>query len=226
MTTAKGGGDSFRAVLAAVSTEHKIGMLVVAGLFIAFALASSFLFPRYWPQFPGSRGLSAFIVVSIAFTVAMLLAVEFFAVEEEEAEAGDHPAAVEETQTAATETAQTTTEETTTEEATTTAAETEEATTTAAAEPQRIAVSGTEFAFALTPDDVKPGVVVFRLKNDGQIGHDLKIEGPGGVDAKTPVIDPGATAAVEVELQDGEYELYCTVPGHREGGMEVDLAVS
>ena len=196
-------------------------MLVVAGLFIAFALASSFLFPRYWPQFPGSRGLSAFIVASLTLFVAMLLAVEFFAVEEEEAEAGDHPAAVEETRTT-TETAQTTTEEATT---TTTATETEEATTTAAAEPQTIAVSGTEFAFALTPDDVQPGVVVFRLKNDGRIGHDLKVEGPGGVDAKTPVIDPGATAEVEVELQEGEYELYCTVPGHREGGMDVELQV-
>ena len=195
-------------------------MLVVAGVFIAFALVSSFLFPRYRPQFPGSRGLSAFIVVSLALTVAMLLAVEFFAVEEEEAEAGDHPAAVEETQTGATETTETTTEPTTT------TTETEETTTTTTAEAQTINVSGTEFAFALTPDDVHPGVVVFRLENDGQIGHDLKVEGPGGVDAKTPVIDPGATAEVEVELQEGEYELYCTVPGHREGGMEVDLAVS
>jgi uncharacterized cupredoxin-like copper-binding protein len=204
-------------VLAAVSTEHKIGMLVVAGLFIAFALASSFLFPRYWPQFPGSRGLTAFIVASLTLFVAMLLAVEFFAVEEEEAEAGDHPAAVEETQTGPAETTPTTTEA-----ATTPTTETEETTTR---EPQTITVSGTEFAFALTPDDVQPGVVVFRLENDGQIGHDLKIEGPGGVDAKTPVIDAGATAEVEVELQEGEYELYCTVPGHREGGMELDLEV-
>ena len=207
-------------MVAALSTEHKIGMLVVAGIFIAFALASSFVFPRYRPQFPGPRGLTAFIVVSVALTVAMLLAVELWAVEEEEAEAGDHPAAVEETQTGVTETTETTTEPTTT------TTETEETTTTTTAEPQTVDVAGTEFAFALTPDDVHPGVVVFRLENDGQIGHDLKVEGPGGVDAKTPVIDPGATAEVEVELQEGDYELYCTVPGHREGGMEVDLAVS
>lgn len=208
----------FRAVLAALSTEHKVAMLVVAGIFIGFALASSFLFPRYWPQFPGSRGRNAFVVAAVALTVAMLLAVELFAVEEEEAEAGDHPAAVEETQTGPAETSETTTE------ATTTTTQTEE--TTTAAEPQTINVAGTEFALALTPDDVHPGVVVFRLKNDGQIGHDLKIEGPGVDDAKTPVIDPGATAEVEVELQTGEYELYCTVPGHREGGMDLDLEVA
>jgi uncharacterized cupredoxin-like copper-binding protein len=196
-------------------------MLVVAGIFIAFALASSFLFPRYWPQFPGSRGLGAFIALSIALFVAMLLAVEFFAVEEEEAEAGNEPAAVEETQTGPAETTRTTTEATTP-----TTTETDETTTTTTAEAQTITVSGTEFAFALTPDDVQPGVVVFRLENDGQIGHDLKIEGPGDVDAKTPVIDAGATAEVEVELQEGEYELYCTVPGHREGGMELGLEVA
>jgi uncharacterized cupredoxin-like copper-binding protein len=206
-------------VLAALSTEHKVGLLVVAGLFIGFALLSSFVFPRYWPQYPGSRGLGAFIVASIALFVAMMLAVEFFAVEEEEAEAGDHPATVDETQT-------TTTEATTTEAAPTTT-EAEEPTTTTTAQPQTVNVSGTEFAFALNPSEVHPGVVVFRLKNDGQLGHDLKVEGPGVEDdAKTPVVDPGQSADVEVELQEGEYELYCTVPGHRDGGMEVDLAVS
>jgi uncharacterized cupredoxin-like copper-binding protein len=206
-------------VVAAVSTEHKIAMLIVAGVFITFALASSFLFPRYWPQFPGSRGLSAFIVASLTLTMAMLLAVEFFAVEEEEAEARDEPAAVEETQPT-----EPTTTETQPAETETAPAETQPTTTTTA-QPQRITVSGTEFAFALTPDDVQPGVVVFRLENDGQIAHDLKVEG-AGVDEKTPVIDAGQTAEVEVELQQGEYELYCTVPGHRDAGMEVDLEVS
>jgi uncharacterized cupredoxin-like copper-binding protein len=205
-------------VLAAVSTEHKIGMLVVAGLFIGFALASSFVFPRYRPQFPGSKGLSAFIVVSLALFVAMLLAVEFFAVEEEEAEAGTETAEVQEAP-------ETTTSETTTEPTVETETEAEPTTTEAAATPQAVTVSGTEFAFALTPSDVNPGVVVFRLENDGQIGHDLAIEGPG-VEEKTPVIDAGETAELEVELAPGDYELYCSVPGHREGGMEVELQVA
>jgi uncharacterized cupredoxin-like copper-binding protein len=211
-------------VLAALSTEHKIGMLVVAGIFITFALASSFFFPRYWPQFPGRNGLGAFIVGSVALFVAMLLAVEFFAVEEEEAEAGGEPAAVEETQTAGTETAETATTETATEATTTQATTTEAAT-------QTVEVSGTEFAFKLTPDDVRPGVVIFRLRNDGQIGHDLAIEGPGveeaaGGEAKTPVIDAGQTADLELSLEEGTYDLYCSVPGHRDAGMELELEVA
>ena len=207
-------------MLAAVSTEHKIGMLVVAGLFIGFALLSSFVFPRYRPQFPGAKGLSAFIVVSLALFVAMLLAVEFFAVEEEEAEAGTEAAEVQEAP-------ETTTAATTTEATTESDTETEAAPTTteAGATPQTVTVSGTEFAFALTPSDVTPGVVVFRLENDGQIAHDLAVEGPG-IEEKTPVIDAGETAELEVELEPGDYELYCSVPGHRDAGMEVELPVA
>jgi uncharacterized cupredoxin-like copper-binding protein len=201
-------------VLAAVSTEHKIGMLVVAGIFIAFALSASFLFPRYWPQFPGSSGLGAFIVASIALFVAMMLAVEFFAVEEEEAEAGTETAAIEETGTSETETATTT-------ETTETAP-----TTTTTARPRTITVSGTEFAFALSATELEPGSYVFELRNEGQLGHDLAIEGPGVDETKTPVTDPGATAEVDVELESGDYELWCTVPGHRNAGMEAEVTVS
>jgi uncharacterized cupredoxin-like copper-binding protein len=203
-----------RAVLAALSTEHQIGMLVAAGLFIGFALLSSFVFPRYWPEFPGSRGLTAFIVASLALTVAMLLAVEFFAVEEEEAEAGTEAAEVREgPETTTTAPApQTTTTQTTTE------AEAE-----ADAEAQAIDVAATEFAYRLSTDGARPGVIVFRLKNDGQLGHDLAIDGE---EEKTPVIDAGATAELEVELPAGTYELYCSVPGHRDAGMEAGFEVA
>jgi uncharacterized cupredoxin-like copper-binding protein len=207
--------DSFRAVLAALSTGHKVGMLVAAGLFIAFALASSFVFPRYWPQFPGGRGLSAHIVVSLALFVAMVLAVELFAVEEEEARAGDEPAAVAEEEPPA-ETGGTVTDE---EEA---PAETGGGT----GSPETVTVAGTEFAFALPSTELDPGPYVFEFENEGQIGHDLAIEGPGVEGEKTPVIDPGERAEVEVDLRAGSYDLYCTVPGHREAGMETTVAVS
>ena len=35
---------------------HEIGLIVVAAVFIAFALASSFLIPRYKPDFPARTG--------------------------------------------------------------------------------------------------------------------------------------------------------------------------
>src|SRR5436305_2311282 len=68
----------------------------MGAIFIAFALSSSFLAPRRWPNFPGPNGLSVFVIVSIALFAAMITAVEVFGVESEAkgaVEAGAAPAA-------------------------------------------------------------------------------------------------------------------------------------
>jgi len=70
-------------VVAALSTGHKIGLLVVALTFIGFSLLSAFVFPRRNPDFPGDRGLSVFVVTSIVLFALMIGAVEVFAVESE-----------------------------------------------------------------------------------------------------------------------------------------------
>ena len=60
-----------------------IGLAVTGGIFIAFALASSFLAPRRWPDFPGKNGLSVFIIACVVLFAAMITAVEVFGVESE-----------------------------------------------------------------------------------------------------------------------------------------------
>jgi uncharacterized cupredoxin-like copper-binding protein len=70
-------------LLAALSTGHKIGLGVVGGAFILFALTSSFVLPRKRPDFPGKNGLSVFVLVSFVFFFAMLTAVIVFGVESE-----------------------------------------------------------------------------------------------------------------------------------------------
>ena len=57
---------------------HEIGLIVVAVLFIAFALVSSFLVPRYKPDFPGPNGMGVFIIASIVVFALMVAAVNFF----------------------------------------------------------------------------------------------------------------------------------------------------
>jgi len=64
----------------ALSTGHEVGLGVTAAAFIIFALASSFLFPRFRPDYPG-RGLLAFVVVAFVFFFGMLAAVETFGAE-------------------------------------------------------------------------------------------------------------------------------------------------
>ena len=57
---------------------HEIGLIVVAAIFIAFALASSLLVPRYKPDFPGPSGLSTYIIVSVVMFGLMVAAINFF----------------------------------------------------------------------------------------------------------------------------------------------------
>lgn len=57
---------------------HEIGLIVVAAVFITFALASSFLVPRYKPDFPGPAGLSVFAIASLVMFGLMVAAVNFF----------------------------------------------------------------------------------------------------------------------------------------------------
>jgi hypothetical protein len=57
---------------------HEIGLIIVAAIFIAFALASSFLVPRYKPDFPGPNGLGVFVIASVVLFGLMIAAVNFF----------------------------------------------------------------------------------------------------------------------------------------------------
>ena len=68
----------------ALSTSNKIWLALFAGVFIVFALLSSFVFPRWRPDYPGERGRNWFIVATLALFVAMLFAVNVFAKEDEE----------------------------------------------------------------------------------------------------------------------------------------------
>jgi hypothetical protein len=56
---------------------HEIGLIVVAAIFIAFALISSFLAPRLKPDFPGPTGLSVFALASIVMFGLMVAAINF-----------------------------------------------------------------------------------------------------------------------------------------------------
>ena len=70
-------------LLAALSTGNKIGLAVVGGTFILFALTSAIIIPRRRPDFPGRNGLSVFVLASFVLFFAMLTAVIVFGVESE-----------------------------------------------------------------------------------------------------------------------------------------------
>jgi mono/diheme cytochrome c family protein len=74
-------------VLIAVTTTGKIVLVLAAGIFIVFAIASSFLLPRRNPDYPGKR-LGAFIAFTLILFVALIGAMVVFAGEGEEEHAG------------------------------------------------------------------------------------------------------------------------------------------
>ena len=87
------------AVLSALATSHKVGIAVVAGVFIAFALASSFLVPAWQPSFPGRR-VGLFVALTVLLTAGMLAAVIALAAEPKEERAAANEQTTAETTTA------------------------------------------------------------------------------------------------------------------------------
>ena len=97
--------------------------------------------------------------------------------------------------------------------------------TTAAAGEQSVDLTATEFQF--DPADVSldaAGTVTFTVSNDGRQEHALEVEG-NDIEEETDTIAPGTSGSLTVELEPGEYELYCPIDGHRDQGMEGTLVV-
>lgn len=64
--------------------------------------------------------------------------------------------------------------------------------------------------------------VTVTIVNNGGLQHDFMIDELG---VKTELIDPGASQDVVINGAAGEYAYYCSVPGHRQGGMEGTLTI-
>jgi plastocyanin len=77
-----------------------------------------------------------------------------------------------------------------------------------------------EFADATAP----PGGLTIRSPNESPTEHNIALEG-GGVNEEGPVVGEGDVSEIDVDVQAGEYTFYCSVPGHREAGMEGTLTV-
>lgn len=87
-----------------------------------------------------------------------------------------------------------------------------------AADPSAIAYDKTELMS-------KPGKVTIDFTNPAALEHDVAIEAEDGKElAASEVIAEGKTS-VSAELANGTYTFFCTVPGHREAGMEGTLTV-
>jgi uncharacterized cupredoxin-like copper-binding protein len=58
--------------------------------------------------------------------------------------------------------------------------------------------------------------VTINITNKGAATHDFYID---ALNVQSPMLNPGDTATVKVNGAAGDYEYYCSVPGHKEAGM-------
>lgn len=82
-----------------------------------------------------------------------------------------------------------------------------------------------EMEVVLDQPQAPAGMVTFVVQNAGYAPHDFAIQG-NGVEAKTPLLEPGQSASLTVDLSAGEYEYVCMVPGHAIAGMRGTLRVT
>jgi plastocyanin len=82
-------------------------------------------------------------------------------------------------------------------------------------------------SLAFTTDEatVKAGKVTVNFTNPSPVPHDVRIEDEGGEDIGGTEVFAEGNESAPVELKAGEYTFYCSVPGHRQAGMEGTLKV-
>jgi plastocyanin len=87
-----------------------------------------------------------------------------------------------------------------------------------------IPVADAGLAYVFANATANAGSVKIESKNPQPIGHDIAIEG-NGVNQKGETVTAGGTSEFTADLKPGEYTFFCSVPGHREGGMVGKLTV-
>jgi mono/diheme cytochrome c family protein len=81
-----------------------------------------------------------------------------------------------------------------------------------------------QLAYITKVATAKAGALEIDSKNDAAIPHDIAIEG-NGVKEQGQEVQGGGVSKINVTLKPGKYQFFCTVAGHREGGMEGTLTV-
>jgi uncharacterized cupredoxin-like copper-binding protein len=78
-----------------------------------------------------------------------------------------------------------------------------------------------QLAFVTNQAQGKPGEITVKMANKSGTPHDIVIDGKG----KGEVVKGGAVSQFKADFTAGSYTFYCSVPGHRQAGMQGKLTV-
>lgn len=84
-----------------------------------------------------------------------------------------------------------------------------------------------QLAYVVSSATAPAGALEIDSRNDASIPHDIALqEGTDGPElAKGETVSGGGVSRLSVDLRPGRYTFYCTLPGHREAGMQGTLTV-
>jgi plastocyanin len=71
----------------------------------------------------------------------------------------------------------------------------------------------------------KAGKVSVDFTNSSSLAHNVTIESSGGEQVGATPTFAGGSKTLSVSLKPGTYKFFCSVPGHRQAGMEGTLTV-
>lgn len=83
-----------------------------------------------------------------------------------------------------------------------------------------------QLAYTVSDATAEPGALQIDSPNESTIPHDIALESPEGAElAKGETVSGGGVSTINVDVRGGDYTFFCTLPGHREAGMEGRLTV-
>jgi plastocyanin len=95
----------------------------------------------------------------------------------------------------------------------------------AAGDGEALSVTGTDgLQFEPSQLTAQPGQIQVELTAEEAVNHTFVVEEADG-DVEVASAPADGTDMGTVQLESGEYTFYCSVPGHREAGMEGTLTV-
>jgi plastocyanin len=84
-------------------------------------------------------------------------------------------------------------------------------------------VGMTEYAFDPADLTAAQGDTI-TATNDGELPHNYTIEADGD-EVTSGDVDPGSSGELTVDVDPGDYDVICTIPGHAEQGMTGTITV-
>jgi uncharacterized cupredoxin-like copper-binding protein len=82
-----------------------------------------------------------------------------------------------------------------------------------------------DYSISLSRSTFAPGPYVFVVENQGATAHNLNVRGPGIDDRVSATVDPHMQTQLAVTLLKGSYELWCSIDGHKDRGMDLTITV-